>query len=93
MIFHDNLSSENVLEERLEISFDHVACEKRELDLLVGYNWRGIARSLTREVFSKIMQQRMTAALEKNSGKEQAGFSKGKSFSDHIVILRQDAVP
>lgn len=53
-------------------------------DLTDCNNWRGITLlSLTSNVFSKIIQGRMTAALEKDN------FRKGKSCSDHIFTLRQ----
>ncbi|KAL9983368.1 hypothetical protein ACROYT_G005527 [Oculina patagonica] len=56
-------------------------------DLSDCNNWRGV--TLTSKVFSKIILRRMTAALEKDIRKEQAGFRKGRSYSDHIFTLRQ----
>ena len=55
-------------------------------DLSDCNNWRGVTLlSLTTKVFSKIM----TAALEKDIRKQQAGFHKGRSCSDHIFTLKQ----
>ena len=43
-------------------------------------NWRGITLlSLTSKVFSRIILQRITAALDNILRQEQAGFRKGKS--------------
>ncbi|KAL9977332.1 hypothetical protein ACROYT_G014722 [Oculina patagonica] len=59
-------------------------------DLSDCNNWRGVTLlSLTSKVFSKIILGRMSAALEKDIRKEQAGFRKGRSCSDHIFTLRQ----
>ncbi|KAL9964229.1 hypothetical protein ACROYT_G027841 [Oculina patagonica] len=54
-------------------------------------NWMGVTLlSLTSKVFSKITLGCMTAALlEEDIRKEQAGFRKGRSCSDHIFTLRQ----
>ena len=54
-------------------------------DLSDCNNWRGITLlSLTSKVFRKIVQERLTAALEKCIRKQQAGLRNG---SDHIVTL------
>lgn len=59
-------------------------------DLSDCNNWRGITLlSLTSKVFSKIIQGCMTAALGKDIRKEQTGFRKWRSCSDHIFTLRQ----
>ena len=45
--------------------------------------------SLTSKVFSKVIQERLTIALEQYAREELAGFMKGESCSDHIYTLRQ----
>ena len=53
-------------------------------------NWRGITLlSLTNKVFSRIILQRITAAVDTLLRQEQAGFRKGRSCIDHIFVLRQ----
>ena len=53
-------------------------------------NWRGITLlSLTSKIFSRIILQRITTAVDGILRQEQAGFRKGKSCIDHIFILRQ----
>lgn len=53
-------------------------------------NLRGITIfSLTSKVFSRIILQRITAAVDDRLRQEQAGFRKGKSCVDHIFVLRQ----
>ena len=53
-------------------------------DLSDCNNWRGVTLlSLISKVFSKIILGRMTAALEKDISKEQAGFPK----EDPVVII------
>jgi endonuclease/exonuclease/phosphatase family metal-dependent hydrolase len=53
-------------------------------------NWRGITLlSLTSKIFSRILLQRITSAVDGILRQEQAGFRKGKSCIDHIFVLRQ----
>ena len=53
-------------------------------------NWRGITLlSLTSKVFSRIILQRITSAVDTLLRQEQAGFRKGRSCIDHIFVLRQ----
>ena len=53
-------------------------------------NWRGITLlSLTSKIFSHIILQRITTAVDGILRREQAGFRKGKSCIDHIFVLRQ----
>ena len=53
-------------------------------------NWRGITLlSLTNKIFSRIILQRITTAVDGILRQEQAGFRKGKSCIDHILVLRQ----
>ena len=59
-------------------------------DLSECGNWRGIMLlSITSKVFSRIVLNRMNLAVEPNLRKQQAGFRKGRSCSDHIFTLRQ----
>ena len=53
-------------------------------------NWRGITLlSLTSKIFSRIILQRITTAVDGILRQEQAGFRKGKSCIDHIFVLKQ----
>jgi len=53
-------------------------------------NWRGITLlSLTSKIFSRIILQRITTAVDGILRQEQASFRKGKSCIDHIFVLRQ----
>ena len=66
-----------------------VKLAKKE-DLSDCNNWRGITLlSLTNKVFSKVILERLTATLENDIRKEQAGYRKGRSYSAHIFTLRQ----
>jgi len=59
-------------------------------DLLDCNNWRGkTLLSLTSKVFGKVILERLTATLEKDIGKEQVCFRKGRSCSVHIFTLKQ----
>ena len=53
-------------------------------------NWRGITLlSITSKVFCRINLQYITTAVDKLPRQEQAGFGKGKSYIDHILVLLQ----
>ena len=59
-------------------------------DLSLCKNWRGITLlSITSKVFSRVILDRISEALDPLLRKEQAGFRKGKSCGDHIFTLRQ----
>lgn len=59
-------------------------------DLSDCNNWRGITLlSLTSKIFSRIILQRTTTAVDTILRQEQAGFRKGRSCIDHIFVLRQ----
>ena len=59
-------------------------------DLSLCKNWRGITLlSITSKVFSRVILDRISEALDPMLRKEQAGFRKGKSCGDHIFTLRQ----
>ena len=59
-------------------------------DLSLCKNWRGITLlSITSKVFSRVIHDRISEALDPLLRKEQAGFRKGKSCGDHIFTLRQ----
>jgi len=59
-------------------------------DLSQCGNWRGIMLlSITSKIFCKIMLDRMNPMVEPRLRKQQAGFRKGRSCSDHIFTLRQ----
>ena len=45
--------------------------------------------SLTSKIFSRIILQRITTAVDTILREEQAGFRKGRSCTDHIFVLRQ----
>ena len=53
-------------------------------------NWRGITLlSLTSKIFTRIILQRLSTAVDETLRQEQAGFRKGRSCIDHIFTLRQ----
>ncbi|XP_052233243.1 uncharacterized protein LOC127846107 [Dreissena polymorpha] len=53
-------------------------------------NWRGITLlSLTSKIFSCIILQRISTAVDGILRQEQTGFRKGKSCIDYIFVLRQ----
>ena len=53
-------------------------------------NWRGITLlSITSKVFSRVILNRISTALDPMLRKEQAGFRKGRSCGEHIFTLRQ----
>ena len=53
-------------------------------------NWRGIILlSITSKVFCCIILQCNTTAVDKLLCQEQAGSRKGKSYINHILVLRQ----
>ena len=64
--------------------------QAKEENLSMGNNWRGInlerfdSKSVGRIIFYII-----SAAIDPQMGKKQAGFSKGNSSRDHIFTLRQ----
>ena len=59
-------------------------------DLSMCGNWRGITLlSLTSKIFTRIILQRISEALDQILRQEQAGFRKGRSCVDHIFTLRQ----
>ena len=59
-------------------------------DLSFCKNWRGITLlSITYKVFSSVILDRISEALDPLLHKEQAGFRKGRSCGDHIFTLRQ----
>ena len=59
-------------------------------DLSQCSNWRGIMLlSVTSKVFSRILLDRINPNLQTNLRKQQAGFRKGRSCTDHIFTLRQ----
>ena len=59
-------------------------------DLSECGNWRGIMLlSITSKIFSRIVLQRMNMETEPKLRKQQAGFRKGRSCSDHIFTIRQ----
>ena len=59
-------------------------------DLSLCKNWTGITLlSITSKVFSRVILDRISEALDPLLRKEQAGFRKGKSCRDHIFTLRQ----
>ena len=59
-------------------------------DLSNCSNWRGITLlSLTSKIFTRIILQRLTKAVDERLRQEQAGFRKGRSCIDHIFTLRQ----
>ena len=59
-------------------------------DLSVCNNWRGVTLlSVTSNVFSRIILDRMSAAIDTLMSKEQAGFRKGRYCEYHIFTLRQ----
>ena len=52
-------------------------------------NWRGITLlSITSKVFSRVILNRISTALDPMLRKEQAGFRKGRSCGEHIFTLR-----
>ena len=52
--------------------------------------WRGITLlSITSKVFSKVILNRISTALDPMVRKEQAGFRKGRPCGEHIFTLRQ----
>ena len=53
-------------------------------------NWRGVTLlPITSKVFSKIIHTRLVETLDEHIRREQAGFRRGCSCSDHIFTLRQ----
>ena len=59
-------------------------------DLSLCKNWRGITLlSITSKVFSRVILDRISEALDPLLRKEQADFRKGNSYRDHIFTLRQ----
>ena len=53
-------------------------------------NYRPISLlSHTGKLFSKIILSRMEATLDYNQAREQAGFRKGYSTTDHLQVLTQ----
>ena len=59
-------------------------------DLSLCKNWRGITLlSITSKVFSRVILDRISEALDPLLRKEQECFRKGKSCGDHIFTLRQ----
>ena len=59
-------------------------------DLSMCNNWRGITLlSVTSKVFSRVILDRISAAIDPLMRKERAGFRKGRSCGDHIFTLRQ----
>ena len=53
-------------------------------------NWRGITLiSVTSKVFSKVILDRISAAIDPLTAKEQAGFRKGRSCGGHIFTMQQ----
>ena len=59
-------------------------------DLSDCNNWRGITLlSLTSKIMSRIIQKRLSNAIDVKLRTEQAGFRAGRSCSDHIFTLRQ----
>ena len=59
-------------------------------NLSLGKNWRGITLvSVTSKVFSRVILNRISTALDPMLRKEQAGFRKGRSCGEHIFTLRQ----
>ena len=59
-------------------------------DLSMCNNWRGITLlSVTRKVFSRVILDRISAAIDPLMRKEQAVFRKGRYCGEHICTLRQ----
>ncbi|KAI0229748.1 hypothetical protein LSAT2_019819, partial [Lamellibrachia satsuma] len=59
-------------------------------DLSLCKNWRGITLlSITSNVFSRVIFDRISEALDPLLRKEQAGFRKGKSCGDHIFTIQR----
>ena len=53
-------------------------------------NWRGVTLlSVTSKVFSRVILNRISTALDPMLRKEQAGFRKGRSCGEHIFTTRQ----
>ena len=53
-------------------------------------NWRGITLlPITSKVFSRVILNGVSTALDPMLRKEQAGFRKGRSCGEHIFTLRQ----
>ena len=58
-------------------------------DLSSCNNWRGIMLlSIPGKVLSRIMLERLKAALDKRLREEQAGFRQDRSCTDHIATMR-----
>ena len=60
----------------------------KKKDLCLCNNWRGIV-SITSKVFTRLIFDRISTAVDPLFRKDQAGFMKGKSCSDNISTLRQ----
>ena len=59
-------------------------------DLSMYINWRGITLlSITSKVFSRVILDTISVAIDPLMSKEQACFRKGRSCGDHIFTLRQ----
>ena len=59
-------------------------------NLSLRKNWRGITlMSITSKIFSRVILNRISTALDPMLRKEQAGFRKGRSCGEHIFTLRQ----
>ena len=59
-------------------------------DLGLCNNWRGVVLlSITCKVFSRVIFNRISPAVDPLLRREQAGFKKGKSCNDQIFTLQQ----
>ena len=86
-IFQDIWDTENIPQEWKKGTI--VKLPKKG-DLSDCGNWRGITLlSLTSKIFTRIILQRLTGAIDNLLRQEQAGFRKGRSCIDHIFTLRQ----
>ena len=71
---------------RLERQCDSSIAKKG--DLSDCSNWRGIALlSIPGKIMASIMLNRMKEAMDNILRQEQAGFSKGGSYCEHILTL------
>ena len=62
----------------------------KKLDISMCNNWRGITLLyVTSNVFSRVILDRISAAIDPLMCKQQAGFQKGRYCVNHIFTLRQ----
>ena len=67
----------------------HLVQPPKKGDLSFCNNWRGIMLlSITGEILSRIILERLKSALDKTLRDEQAGFRQDRPYTDHIATMR-----